>query len=608
MNSSTPEQLIRFVVESATAMGVNDILSYAQTKEGDKDRPAPSRQEKVEALYSYWAFVELIKFHGGASNFYDCHRDMVGWAMSPESGLKQLVLEARGMLKSTCLGVGYVLWRIYQNPNWRCFYGSSVLDLSTAFIREIKEYLEDPWLIEHVWNSRPHIEGPLIPVMESTKRGSGRSRVLVDFDEEGREGNTSSGKKVWRGQAVQVLRTRKLKEPTVTAGSVGQVPTGFHFDEIILDDVVTYKNCKTPELIKTVFSWINDLVSVLDDPYLDAELLQTFNVTCPHVVRLLAPWCINGRQRVIGTRYNKHDYYGFILDNQESLRFKAHIKNIYQNGIDNSDGYRWPEKWNPQVEEQKKAALVRQSGSEGRARYYSQYLNEIIVAEDRSLNWDNIQWYIPTLATVENDGFVVIRNAKGEVQAEVKPRVFVDPSGGKNDYSSITIAGRDFTTKHLYILDYWQKSCRSDVWVPKMYELARKWGVIKVCSIEMVGGFVELQTTLQTTYFTNPEYYVMMIEKYNPPPDSSKKQRIEDTLGVYIHNGMVHAPFWLAGYEDLKEQFEYLGNRSVKDDGPDCWNQAAEKAPAIRRPNRQNGRGKKTVRYVDSKYGGVVYA
>lgn len=599
---ATAEELMSYVAEAASGMGVLELLSYAQTKTVAKKTP-PSQQRKVEALYSYWAFIDLISFHGGASNFYDCHREMVEWACSPKSSIKQLVLEARGMLKSTCLGVGYALWRIYQNPNIRIFYGSSVLELSTAFIREIKEYLEDPWLIAHVWNSRPHFDGPLIPEMEATKRGS---RVLLDFEEDNSGGSTrAAGKKVWRGQAVQVLRPRKIKEPTITAGSVGQVPTGFHFDELILDDVVTYKNCKTPELLRTVFSWINDLVSVLDDPYLDSELLEAYNQRVPHFVRLMAPWAINGRQRVIGTRYSKHDYYGFILDNLEELGFSAHVRNIYVNNINSDDGYRWPEKWNEKVEQAKKAALIRQKGSEGKVRFYSQYLNQILVPEDISLNWEKIKWYNPGLQTLEDDGFVVVRNTSGEVVAEVKPRIFVDPSSG-GDYTSIAVAGRDSSTKHLYILDYWQKSCRSDVWMPKMFEMGRKWGTIKVASIEMVGGFAELMTTLQTVYFPKDENYVMLVEKYIPANNMNKRQRIEDTLGVLMHNEMVHAPFWISSYQDLQEQFEYLGSASVRDDGPDVWNQAAERAPAIKRVDKATKRNK-SKRYVDNRFGGIVY-
>lgn len=603
-------ELGSYIGQTIKDMGLTNIISFAHTRDNTKREP-PTWHQKIEALFSYWAFVDLIGFHGGSANFSECHREMVGWATKKTTPLKQLVLEARGMLKSTCLGVGYVLWRIYQNPNLRLFYGSSVLELSTAFIREIKEYLEDPWLIEYVWNARPHVEGPLIPNMEATKRKSGRSSVVSDVSVG--EGS-GAGKKVWRGQAIQILRDRKMKEPTVTAGSVGQVPTGFHFDELILDDVVTFKNVTSPDLIKKTFSWINDLLSVLDPPYFDTELAQAYWRVAPNLVKLLLPWCISGgRQRVLGTRYDKYDYYGFIKRHQDELGFATHEKNIYVNGKDASDGYRWPEKWNEAVERQIKANLTLQHGSEGKARWYSQYINTIVVPDDKALNFDSIAWYSNHWVHKMEDGsgFVQIRNDEGTVLACFKPFLFADPSTG-GDYAAVCVVGKDHSSKHYWLVDYWHDSCKSDVWIPKVYELAHKWN-IKRCSVEMVAGFNELETTFRTTYYPQEKYGVLHLVRYVPSNQSSKQMRIENTLGVYIYNGFFHAPAWVKGYKDVSDQFTFLDKATVHDDGPDVMNQACETCPAARHPNQQKNRKQRKVArrpqiVVNPRYGGVYYA
>lgn len=592
---------------------LNTISVNLSTSSSQQQRKPPTRAEKIQALWDYWKFLDIINFHGGSAAFADCHRELMAWKLRPDALFRQLVLEARGHLKSTLLSVGYVLWRVYQNPNIRMFVGTEGLKLSKAFIREIESYLTDDFNTEHVWNSRPHIDGPLIPVMDSM--GKSRRAIVRDISSEfGEEWATdtkkaSTSKKVWRAEAIQVVRTRNLKEPTITAGSVGQASTGFHFDEIILDDAHTFDNCSTETKIDKVYSWIYDMESLLDDPYVDIELLQRLHSVAGIHFAKLKRWAISGgRVTVIGTRYDDLDYYGHVIENREALGYETHIKNIYKNGKDSSDGYRWPEKWNEQVEAEKKAQFEKKHGTTGLARFYSQYHNRIVQTEDAVLDWDKIQWINPASVKLEDSGFVSVFHMDGTLRFQFRPRLVVDPTStatSKSDFCAMAVGG--VHNENLVVVDFWMKRAKSEVWLEKMYEFINKWNLHEVV-IEMVGGFKILDFAIRQMWLNDSDRYrPISVKNYNPPTNSSegKIARIESLLSPVLHNSMLHLPLYTSRDQELRKQFILFGKETVKDDGPDVL--AILKEMAFKHKQSTNNRKVRLPGKVHPVHGGVVY-
>lgn len=585
---------------------LSELPSYLFVDNDSKliQREPPSMSKKVMALFDYWTFVDLIYFHGGSSNFSQCHRDLMSWHLRPDASQKQLILEARGHLKSTLLSVGKTLWRIYQNPNIRILVGTESLKLSKAFIREIKAYLEDEWLQENVWNARPHISGRLIPVMDR----AGKQRRIEKYND---DTEALDKKVVWRADAIQVLRSKKLKEPTVTAASVGQTNTGAHVDEVILDDVVTFDNVKTVDKIETVFSWAYDITSILDPPYLDHSLVDAFRACSPAHWKKMVRWAISGGYTtVIGTRYDESDYYGYLIDYHEALSYDIHLRNIYKNGVDDTDGYHWPEKWNNQYEAQVRAELEK-SGSKGRKRFNSQYLNKIIVDEDIVLAWHKINWFISDQVKLLDNGFVQIKNkTTGAIEAEIKPYLCIDPAATvskTSDFTCLTVGGynslRNSHYNHFYVLDLRMGRYFQDEWVDHMYNLCQKWSINTV-SIESVVFANTLSRTIRDVYFE--KYWPLVMRDWNPGTTTSKYERIESALYPLIHTGMFHMSASCQMNRALKGQFDGFGKETVKDDGPDTIHMVAKIALPVQASTKGRKFKKPNMR-VNHRYGGVKY-
>jgi hypothetical protein len=511
---------------------------------------------------------------------------------------------------STILSVLWTLWRIYQNPNIRIFVGTEGLKLSKAFIREIEQYLVDDFNKEYVWNARPHIPGPLIPDMDSL--GKSRRSIIRDVSSEFGEAITLSEskttKKVWRAEAIQVVRTRTLKEPTVTAGSVGQTSTGFHFDEVIFDDVHTFDNCSSETKIEKVFSWIYDIESVLDLPYVDIELVEALSQCLGNNFKFARKWCVSGgRMSVIGTRYDDADYYGHILDNLESLNFSAYERSIYINGVDSSDGYLWPQMWNEEVEKQKKAQFITKHGATGLARYYSQYHNKIVNLEDAVLDWRKVNFIQPQFVRLDDDKFVSIFRPDGTLLAEFRPILVIDPTstaGKKSDFCAMAVGG--VVNHTMYIIDFWMKKERPEVWIEKMWELVEKWNLHSV-TIELVGGFKVLEFTINRMWVQEPDKYrPISIKTYSPgQSEQGKLERIETLLSPVVHNSLLYLPLHCSRDEELRKQFQFFGRETSKDDGPDVLAILKEVYSQSKRPSKVKSN---IIRVVNSRWGGIEYA
>jgi hypothetical protein len=392
------------------------------TSERAKARRTPSKanaaytEQQVKALTDMRHFADLISFHGGWDKFGECHGELVDFLVFPQTddtaqqklaylgdeegaGLRRMVLMPRGHLKSSLGTVLYTLWRIYRNPNIRILVACNLQTLAFSFIREVRSYFESQDL-DKVWNNRPHIEGSLLPALDKRSRTRNFS---LDTEAEDR-------KVIWNNTALQVLRPESYKEPTLFATSVGTTVTGMHYDLVILDDLVDFKNVESEVKKRQVEEWIADIESVLNPPAVVTVGNESIQIKDT----------LGGEIVVNGTRYALDDYYGQVLEKADELGYKTHIRNIYKNGVDASQGYLWHEKYTHNIVKSLQARLSPR-------RFSSQYLNRVY-EKDAAL------FAVDCIRIIDSDSFFVnggstFFKVPGTQRIEkVNPIIAIDPA------------------------------------------------------------------------------------------------------------------------------------------------------------------------------------
>lgn len=161
------------------------------------------------------------------------------------------LLEApRGSYKSTIIQ-GFITRQILKNPNVRILYGMKT----------------DEKVAEKSLAIRNSLEMPLVRDLFGEQRGE-----------------------LWDNQKFIVAgRTKKnLQEATVSTFSLKALPTGGHYEFIIVDDLIDHENCKTPESLENA----------------------------KRVAELIQPLLIAGGTLIyIGTRYDEGDIYAELESN-----------------------------------------------------------------------------------------------------------------------------------------------------------------------------------------------------------------------------------------------------------------------------------------------------
>lgn len=577
-----------------------------------------TQQNKVKALTDIKVFAELISFQGGWSKFGTIHKKLAGFVTAPQVAKpcvelrksktslnynrRRLLLMPRSHLKSTVCSVLYVLWRIYRNPNIRILVGCNLKELSESFIRELRQYLEDPELQERVWNKRPHISGRLIPVMDA----AGRKRRSQKSETE--ETETEDKKLKWTSTALQVLRSQKLKEPTVLATSVGTRVTGQHYDVLIADDIVDFDNCSTPQKIAKTFGWVMDMESVIDPPR---------EVVFGKVGAVEFKETVGDEVVVLGTRYDNGDYYDYLMEHMRELEYRVFVRNIYRNGQnyvrsarteeeyqkikrqwrvgDNSKGYIWAEKYNDEYVKRLKART-----NTSARRWASQYLNVIMSVEEQVLNVEKVRYFRSASCISKENGTVEIRLA-GETRPRVlKPFMCVDPAASTKetaDNTSICVGGAD-DERNLFIIDTRTGKFTPNQTIEHIYELAEKWRLYSV-SVETNGVGAGLP------------YGIKDREKWSRPlivrehrSTGNKKERIEARLQPLMENGKLYLADWMATNTIINDEFTFFPRETAKDDFLDSVDMVCQ----IAFPTPRSFKGKGTVTpklTVNRKYGGT---
>ena len=151
---------------------------------------------------------------------------------------RRICLEApREHSKTTSFSVNYPLWRIAKDRNIRIILVSNVASQSESYLREVKGHIERDPVFQDLF-------GSLVPKYPDKWTDS---EIIIDRD------------------------ALNMKDPTVSATSVGGVILSRRADLIIVDDILNQKNTATQEQRQKLKDWFwNVLMPVLTP---DGELV-----------------------------------------------------------------------------------------------------------------------------------------------------------------------------------------------------------------------------------------------------------------------------------------------------------------------------------------------
>jgi predicted phage terminase large subunit-like protein len=572
---------------------------------------------KHAALTDLPSFAALINFQDGLWNFDEVHFELMQLVSMTDE--RRLVLMPRGHLKSTICSTLYVMWRIYQNPNIRILVGSATKELATGFVREVMQYFEDPELQQYVWNVRPHYDGALVPDLD--RSGSSRKRndnAALDDSVFGGEitanAVTTDGRKViWRSNALQVNRTDIMKEPTLYATSVGVMVTGQHYDLVIFDDIVTFRNSDSLLKANKIYSWVMDIESVINTRGAKGH---------PD---------LGGESVILGTFYYKWDFYNKLLGNdleneediEEYLETLADdplyiiFRDILGNGckprqynpsspeeigqiedITGNTGYMCPRLMNAKLERKMRRRL-------GLRRFMSQYFNKIISDEGTILDWEKLK-YVQPLQVTREQGMIAVswyENLVLKEKAYIKPILVVDPAASlseKADFTVILVGGKDYTGR-VFLLDVTYGHFTVNRMAAEMKQMLQKW--------QLTAAYVETAAFQKSLIYSIKDAWAQ--DNFNAAiiedrPTGDKKMNIQNTIEPLLESQRLHLMNWMAVKKALRIQFDGFPQEGIRDDFPDAVQKLVKYSRAI--PPQVIDKKKRGVRdktKVNSKYGGV---
>lgn len=553
---------------------------------------APSADLAIEALYDCWAFFELIKYHGGISAWDQCHYDFLLVLQAPQlyhagrlTGdiLKRwrycnkytydtelsipfnnrMLKMPRGHFKSSVV-MGYVMWRIYRNCNIRILHGTNVLDLSQAFVRELRAYFEDEELQAAVWNNRPHIRGRLIPVLDAARRRSMQTESL-------------DTKVVWNNEELQVIRGLKAKESTFASTSVGAKKTGHHYDLVLMDDTVDYDNSSTEAKIKKMKRWAGDVISIINKiPKNDKAGVLPNGTPFYDLI---------GDERVItGTHYDPQDYYATTELSAKSGRLNYNIfeRNIYANDIDHTDGYILSG-FNREREMELREELKELPGV-----FDAQYLNKVHSEELQVLSTSKFSWY-PESEFLEGkaDGLLYFKLDNDKTFDAIKPTIALDPAislKSRADDTAIVVGGVS-TKGRLVVVDTIVGHLTPERTCEEFVRLIKKWGV-KTSWVETV-GFQALLRKMLIKALSDAKVQCGVLDYV---PKGNKHKRIEYHLHPYASQGKMVVVSHLKYNQRFVNPIDFFGKATSRDDVPDAISVVAEKSFP---PEIKDGGGRK---------------
>lgn len=197
--------------------------------------------QEREFYLSDEGFLDFVRDSGAAPDAeYQPHgrycQNLITWSGDPDPDNPEIInyrskmaLWPRGSFKSQVFNIGQVCWLVARDPDIRILVCSEVGRQARKFVSEAMKIIDSTWF---------------------------RDLFGVHKGKDWKGGS---------GSFTSALRKRQgVKDPTLQAAGVGEVQTGAHWDMVIMDDVCSQENTKTPESIETTWNWFGEIQSQLD--------------------------------------------------------------------------------------------------------------------------------------------------------------------------------------------------------------------------------------------------------------------------------------------------------------------------------------------------------
>lgn len=334
-----------------------------------------------------------------------------------------MMLVPRGNYKTTIAAEDVCVGILTKNPNARILITSNTKELAEDRVNAIKYHFEKN---------------------EAFKKEYGN-----DWKPAHREG-------VWNNNSILISkRTENFREPSIMAAAVGSEVTGKHFNYIVADDLVDFRNTRKKEQRDKVYEYLSNLWSLLDG---------------------------GGVLFVIGTHWHPDDAY-VRLRKRDKKRVEDGKKPFYQyyirNCYDGPNGLYFPKEY-----PHERLDFIREENAQ---RFASNYLNQPVANEDLVFKEDFLVEKNFDYFTQGGRGIVQDGNAK----IPVDPVMCWDTAGTKqnvrSDYHGLTIRGTD-ATKCIWTLVAEQKKGTVSEIVSRVVALISVYRP-RVLIIEAVGSY-----------------------------------------------------------------------------------------------------------------------
>jgi len=400
-----------------------------------------------------------------------------------------LTLIPRGHFKSTLITQDWSVQQLIKDPNKRILIASAKLEKAVEFTKTIKSHFD-------------------------------RNEKFIE-----RFGKWESKTEVWTKEKFCIEGRRAgLREASVTAGSIGTDMTGYHFDIIILDDIVTREFVRSADMRDKTFSFYLDCLDLLDP---------------------------GGLLIIVGTRWHFNDIYSEFLKPGDIEKFKFVInesamenpkyeRSQFEEMMNDKDTkLLFPERFSLKHFKNVFNKKTRKAG--GYLEFACQQMNFPVSDPNASFRIEDIEFIteLPVSASI----YQTIDTAGSE---EIKNRT---------DDTAIVTTGLDVNADIINIDCYAEKTTAEGAFTPMWdaYLTYKSKGIKKI-------GIETNFNAANTLYIKSnyPEMYRKLVP-YKAGNKVSKNDRML-ALKPYVH----HGKFKMLQHDDKEAVTKQYGNKVIK--------------------------------------------
>ena len=505
----------------------------------DKGLTKDQQEIRDVCMHSLKGFVGLVAPYRVLGH---CHHDLLD-QLQDKDILNQLILWPRGHQKSTMLGY-YAAWRVINNPAITIMYVSATAALAEAQLTFIKSILSSEFVMKY-WPE------------------------LINMDEGKRER--------WRADEIMVdhwqRKEEAIRDPSVKTVGMGGNITGFHCDELLLDDLVVYDNAETKTERDKVKRYFSLLTSILNP---------------------------GGVTKAVGTRYHPDDLYDAMMKMQDSVFDDVGevIEEIpmftYSAKVVEEDGqYLWPRTRRSDGQwfgfNRSELSKIKNKYLD-KAQFFAQYYND--PSDPMNKRIANFNYYEKEHLVKKGTRWYI-----GEKPLNIYAAIdFAATITQRADYTAIVVVG--VTSDHIvYVLDIDRfKTEKISVMADALNRLFSKWNWLKLkaetnAQQNLVVEQIKQYNRERGTYYS--------IDKQ--PSRGDKEIRIMAALEPrYADGAILH---FRGGHCETLEQ-ELIATKPPHDDVSDAL--ASVMDIMIAPSTRQQGKSRVSNISAHPRYGGIV--